>query len=101
MPDTTSVDPTRFRELTRILLAEEKATGARTPAGALTTIAEALGGSLLVECHGAVAEDVLDLQADVSRGFGEEVGALLSAVEQFEEQERANAAALGEAGPPR
>lgn len=101
MPDTTSVHPTRFRELTRILRGEEHTTAARTPAGALTTIAEALGGSLLVECHGAVAEDLLDLQADVSRGFGNEVGALLSAAEQFEEQERANAATLGEAGPPR
>lgn len=98
MPDTTSVNSIRFRELARILEAEKKITDGLTPAGALTTIAGALRGSLVEECHGAVALGVLEAQEEVGRMCGDEIGALRSAADVFDEQERANAEAIGRSG---
>lgn len=101
MADTTSVDPIRFRELARILAIEAQTTDERTPAGGLTTIAAALGGSLIAECHGAVSVDIRESQADVARLFVDEIDSLRSAADIFDAQELANTTAIGSAGAPR
>lgn len=101
MSHTTSVDPIRFRELARRLEAEASFSGGRTPAGALTTIAGALQGSLIEKCHGAVAVDILEWQEEVTRMFSGEIDSLRAAAERFDQQEQANTDAIGRAGEPR
>lgn len=101
MADTTDIDPTRLRALARTLCAEEQHTVAWTPAGALTTIGAAVRGSLIAECHGAVALDILDFQEKIASRFGAEIDALISAAGVLEDQEWANSAALGAVEPPR
>lgn len=101
MADTTDVDPARLRELSRILAVEEQRTGGLTPAGALTTIGAALRGSLIAECHGAVALDILEFQEKIASRFDSEVDALINAAGIIEDQEWTTTAGLGLVGPPR
>lgn len=101
MADTTDIDPTRLRALARTLCSEEQHTDALTPAGVLTTIGAAVRGSLIAECHGAVSLDILDFQEKIAARFGAEIDALTGAAFFIEDQEWANTAALGHAGPPR
>lgn len=101
MADTTDIDPTRLRALARALCSEEQHTAALTPAGALTTIGAAVRGSLIAECHGAIALDILDFQEKIASRFGAEIDALAGAACVIEDQEWATTAALGHVGPPR
>lgn len=101
MPDITSVNSLRFRELAQRIQAEKEIADSLTPAGALTTIAGALRGSLIEECHGAVSLDVLEMQEKVGQMCGDEVNALRSAADLFDHQEHAGSDALGRAGGPR
>lgn len=101
MADTTSVDTDRLRELVRVLTSEGRTVGGRTPAGALTTAAEAVPGSLVAAAHGSVSPDLLALQESVAGRIADEVLNLGSAADRIDEQERANADAIRSAGGPR
>lgn len=101
MADITTIEPDRLRELARLLAAEEHTTGDLTPAGALTTAAEAVPGSLVKDAHGSVPLRLLEFQEAVARGLHDEVGNLENAATVIDEQERANAAAIAGAGGPR
>lgn len=101
MPDTTLVDSIRFRDLARRIEAERVLTEDLTPAGALTTIAGALKGSLIEECHGAVSVDIGKMQSEVESMCRGEIDSLLAAADSFDEQEQANIDALRQAGGPR
>lgn len=101
MPDITSVDPIRFRELARRIEIEKEVAQRLTPAGALTTIARALMGSLIEECHGAVSVDIGEMQVEVESMCRGEVDSLLAAADRFEEQEQETLDAIRQAGGPR
>lgn len=101
MADTTDIDPANLRALARAFCAEEQHTAALTPAGALTTIGASVHGSLIAECHGAVALDILDFQEKIASRFEEEIDALARAACVIEDQEWATTAALGSVEPPR
>lgn len=101
MPDITSIDSVRFRELARSIVAEKELTDNLTPAGALTTIASALKGSLIEECHGAVSVDIGEMQSEVESMCRGEIDSLLAAADRFDEQEQANVDAIRQAGGPR
>ena len=101
MSDITDVDSSRLRALARTLGTEEQRTAGVTPAGALTTIGAALRGSLIAECHGAVAVDTLEFQQNIAARFDSEIEALVTAAGVLEDQEWATTAALGLVGPPR
>lgn len=101
MPDITHLDSERLRELSRILAGEEQLTAGSTPAGALTTIGAALPGSLIAECHGAVALDILAAQESVAPRFDTAVDALVAAAGLIDDREWATTSGLGLVGPPR
>lgn len=103
MPDITDIDSTRLRELATILFNEDALVAERTPAGALTTIGASVRGSLIAECHGAVALDILEMTSGLPGRFDAQIDALRVAADILDEQEQANAAAVTAAGaePPR
>lgn len=101
MADITDVHPENLRALAGTLVAKDQILDGRTPAGALTTLAQALRGSLIDASHNGVSLDFLNIQEQVVTHTNSEVRALNEGAEIIQNADQDNAAAMCVMEPPR